>query len=41
MITFSQITLQGRDAAKFLQGQLTVNVAKLTATPLACAICNL
>ncbi len=41
MITFSQITLQGKDAAKFLQGQLTVNVAKLTATPLACAICNL
>lgn len=41
MTTFSQLTLHGKDANKFLQGQLTVNTAKLTQTPLACAICNL
>ena len=38
---FSAITLQGKDAAKFLQGQLTINVQKLTTTPQACAIANL
>lgn len=41
MIHFYAITLSGKDSAKFLQGQLTVNVNKLNTTPLACAICNL
>lgn len=29
------------DSEKFLQGQLTINTQKLTATPKACAICDL
>lgn len=41
MTTFSAIRLAGKDAGKFLQGQLTINVAKLTSTPQACAIANL
>ena len=38
---FSAITLQGKDVAKFLQGQLTINVQKLTQAQTACAIANL
>lgn len=41
MTTFSALTLTGKDAGKFLQGQLTINVHKLTPTPQACAIVNL
>lgn len=41
MTAFCAITLTGKDAEKFLQGQLTINTAKLTATPMPCAICNL
>ncbi|MDO4897238.1 MAG: folate-binding Fe/S cluster repair protein [Moraxella sp.] len=41
MSVFCAITLTGKDAQKFLQGQLTINTAKLTDTPTACAICNL
>lgn len=41
MTTFCAISLMGKDAEKFLQGQLTVNTAKLTTTPTPCAICNL
>ncbi|MDO5650639.1 MAG: folate-binding Fe/S cluster repair protein [Moraxella sp.] len=41
MTTFSFITLTGKDAHKFLQGQLTINADKLTATPQACAISDL
>ena len=28
-LTFKQITLQGEDAGKFLQSQLTVNINKI------------
>lgn len=38
---FKQITLNGNDAAKFLQGQLTINVAKLDEQFLPCAISDL
>lgn len=41
MTAFCAITLTGKDAQKFLQGQLTVNTDKLTDTPTPCAICNL
>ena len=41
MNQFSQLTLSGKDAAKFLQGQLTVNVNKLTHDFLPCAISDL
>ncbi|OPH40103.1 YgfZ/GcvT domain-containing protein [Moraxella equi] len=41
MSQFSQITLNGKDTAKFLQGQLTVNVDKLTHDFLPCAISDL
>lgn len=41
MTTFSALTLTGKDAGKFLQGQLTINVHKLSSTPQACAIANL
>ncbi len=41
MSQFSQLTLTGKDAAKFLQGQLTVNVHKLTQDFLPCAISDL
>lgn len=41
MTTFCAITLTGKDAEKFLQGQLTINTAKLTNTPTPSAICNL
>ena len=39
--TFEQVTLSGKDAAKFLQGQLTINVEKLTDDFLPCAISDL
>lgn len=39
--TFSQFTLTGVDAEKFLQGQLTANVSKLNDTYQATAISNL
>ena len=38
---FIQLTLTGKDAAKFLQGQLTCDVTKLGQYPTPCAICNL
>lgn len=38
---FYAITLTGQDAAKFLQGQLTVNIDKLNTTHQACAISDL
>lgn len=41
MTQFSTLTLTGKDAAKFLQGQLTTNVNKLTEHLQATAICNL
>lgn len=41
MNQFSQLTLTGKDAAKFLQGQLTVNTDKLTQDFLPCAISDL
>ena len=41
MTTFYAINLTGKDAAKFLQGQLTINVNKLNTTAQATAICNL
>ncbi|WFF38425.1 folate-binding Fe/S cluster repair protein [Moraxella nasibovis] len=40
-ITFYQLKLTGKDAAKFLQGQLTVNVDKLSDTFTPCAISDL
>ncbi|MUG31508.1 MULTISPECIES: YgfZ/GcvT domain-containing protein [Psychrobacter] len=40
-LSFKQITLQGDDAAKFLQGQITVNVNRLTASYQPAAIANL
>ena len=39
--TFRQITLQGEDAEKFLQGQITCNVKKLGLSYQATAIANL
>ena len=39
--TFEQVTLSGKDAAKFLQGQLTINIEKLTDDFLPCAISDL
>ncbi|WP_227431272.1 YgfZ/GcvT domain-containing protein [Psychrobacter sp. I-STPA6b] len=39
--TFQQITLQGEDAEKFLQGQITCNVKKLGLSYQATAIANL
>lgn len=41
MNQFSQLTLTGKDSAKFLQGQLTVNVEKLNNHYLPCAISDL
>lgn len=41
MTDFSFVELSGKDSSKFLQGQLTINVAKLTPAPMACAIANL
>lgn len=41
MTTFSHFTLTGVDAEKFLQGQITANVAKLTDHYLPTAISNL
>ena len=41
LLTFQQITLQGEDAEKFLQGQITCNVKKLGLSYQATAICNL
>lgn len=38
---FQVLFLTGNDAAKFLQGQLTININKLTDTPSPCAICDL
>ena len=38
---FSQLTIQGEDAEKFLQGQLTCDVTKLGLSYQAAAICNL
>ena len=38
---FSQLTLQGEDAEKFLQGQLTCDVSKLGLSYQAAAIGNL
>ncbi|WP_296403311.1 folate-binding Fe/S cluster repair protein [Psychrobacter sp.] len=40
-LNFKQITLQGEDAAKFLQSQLTVNVNKIDLSYLPAAIANL
>lgn len=40
-LSFKQITLQGEDAAKFLQSQLTVNVNKIDLSYLPAAIANL
>lgn len=40
-MNFTQFTLTGKDADKFLQGQLTANTAKITDRFLATAICNL
>lgn len=40
-LSFCQFVYQGVDAATFLQGQLTVNVTKLTAHWQATAICDL
>lgn len=41
MTQFVQITLHGKDTAKFLQGQLTLNVDKLTTEFRPCAISDL
>lgn len=41
MSQFCSLTLTGKDAKTFLQGQLTTNVAKLTDTFIPSAICNL
>ncbi|MDO4251105.1 MAG: folate-binding Fe/S cluster repair protein [Moraxella sp.] len=41
MSQFQKITLQGNDAAKFLQGQLTINTSKLSTQLLPCAISDL
>lgn len=41
MTQFAQITLHGKDTAKFLQGQLTLNVDKLTTEFSPCAISDL
>lgn len=41
MNQFAQITLHGKDTAKFLQGQLTLNVDKLTSQFTPCAISDL
>ncbi|MDO4449546.1 MAG: folate-binding Fe/S cluster repair protein [Moraxella sp.] len=41
MNSFLKITLSGQDAGKFLQGQLTVDVNKLTNRWTPCAISNL
>lgn len=41
MITFTQFTLTGVDAEKFLQGQITANVAKFTDKFIPTAISNL
>ncbi|OOR89766.1 hypothetical protein B0181_06040 [Moraxella caviae] len=41
MSQFSKLILTGKDAGKFLQGQLTVNVDKLTETLTPCAIADL
>lgn len=41
MTQFAQITLHGKDTAKFLQGQLTLNVDKLTTEFRSCAISDL
>ena len=41
MSKFCSITLTGKDAQKFLQGQLTANTAKLTDSLIPSAICNL
>lgn len=41
MTQFAQITLHGKDTAKFLQGQLTLNVDKLTTEFRPCAISDL
>ncbi|MEN6669749.1 folate-binding Fe/S cluster repair protein [Psychrobacter sp. B38] len=38
---FAQLTIQGEDAEKFLQGQLTCDVTKLGLSYQAAAICNL
>ena len=38
---FSQLTIQGEDAEKFLQGQITCDVTKLGLSYQAAAICNL
>ncbi|MGM8901153.1 folate-binding Fe/S cluster repair protein, partial [Psychrobacter sp. 1Y4] len=38
---FLQLTIQGEDAEKFLQGQLTCDVTKLGLSYQAAAICNL
>lgn len=40
-MNFTQFTLTGVDADKFLQGQLTASTAKITDTFLPTAICNL
>ncbi|MDO4427730.1 MAG: folate-binding Fe/S cluster repair protein [Moraxella sp.] len=40
-MNFTQFTLTGTDAEKFLQGQLTTNVAKIADDFLPTAICNL
>lgn len=40
-LTFKQITLQGEDAGKFLQSQLTVNINKIDLSYLPAAIANL
>ncbi len=41
MPQFQQLTIQGEDAEKFLQGQLTCDVTKLGLSYQAAAICNL
>lgn len=40
-LTFKQITLQGEDAGKFLQSQLTVNINKIDLSYIPAAIANL
>ncbi|MCL1624231.1 folate-binding Fe/S cluster repair protein [Moraxella sp. Tifton1] len=39
--TFEQLIISGKDAAKFLQGQLTINVNKLNTALTPCAISDL
>lgn len=41
MSHFQRLQISGKDASQFLQGQLTINVNRLTQAFMPCAICNL